>query len=54
MKKEQNKTISLKKLTIARINPSAMHKIHGGDCIPTEVENSINHCPPEPLETERV
>ncbi|MDY8137090.1 class I lanthipeptide [Aquimarina sp. 2201CG5-10] len=35
MKKEQVKKISLKKLTIARINLDTMHKIKGGSSLPT-------------------
>ncbi len=43
MKKQQQNKIGLKKLTIARINPDAMSKIIGGDCVVTEDETSIFH-----------
>ncbi|WP_159092167.1 MULTISPECIES: hypothetical protein [unclassified Aquimarina] len=39
MKNKQRNTITLKKLTIARINIDVMKKVKGGDCLPTEV-----HC----------
>jgi len=40
MKKEIKNTMSLKKLTIARINEDGMKRVHGGDCIPTEHERN--------------
>ncbi|MDY8137087.1 TIGR04149 family rSAM-modified RiPP [Aquimarina sp. 2201CG5-10] len=36
MKKQTNKKINFKKLTIAKIDSSTMKKVRGGDCIPTE------------------
>ncbi|GGG34358.1 hypothetical protein GCM10011344_38930 [Dokdonia pacifica] len=38
MKKQVKKVISLKKLTIARVQTGEMNHIKGGDCIPT------SHC----------
>lgn len=35
MKKQVKKAISLKKLTIARIQTSELNQIRGGDCVPT-------------------
>ncbi|WP_299433260.1 class I lanthipeptide [uncultured Aquimarina sp.] len=32
MKTKQEQSITFKKLTIAKINTSSMHKIKGGDC----------------------
>ncbi|WP_299258743.1 class I lanthipeptide [uncultured Aquimarina sp.] len=47
MKNKQKHTITLKKLTIARINLDAMRKVKGGDCLPTEHEgNSYVICEP--------
>ncbi|WP_299213383.1 class I lanthipeptide [uncultured Aquimarina sp.] len=47
MKNKQRNTITLKKLTIARINLDAMRKVKGGDCLPTEHEgNSHVVCQP--------
>ena len=40
MKNKETKSIGLRKLTIAKINPNMMRKINGGDCLPTE------HCIP--------
>jgi len=48
MKKKQNEKISLKKLTIAVLSSPAMGKIKGGDCIPTDVQLSNDHCKPDP------
>lgn len=36
MKNLEKKTLSLQKLSIARIDRTAQIKINGGDCIPTE------------------
>ncbi|WP_299256851.1 class I lanthipeptide [uncultured Aquimarina sp.] len=36
MKKEEQQKISIKKLTIARINIDSMRKIEGGTSVPTE------------------
>ncbi len=36
MKTKQKNTITLKKLTIAKINQNTMKKIKGGDCDVTE------------------
>ncbi len=36
MKKQVKNAISLKKLTIARIQENVMNQIQGGDCLPTE------------------
>lgn len=36
MKDQNEKTLSLEKLTIARVSRKAMSKIQGGDCLPTE------------------
>ncbi|MFD0862871.1 class I lanthipeptide [Sungkyunkwania multivorans] len=37
MKKDViNDLLRLQKLTIAKLDSAAMHKIHGGDCLPTE------------------
>ncbi|WP_298541997.1 hypothetical protein [uncultured Aquimarina sp.] len=36
MKTKQRNTITLKKLTIAKINPNTMIKIKGGECDPTK------------------
>lgn len=46
MKTKQEKTISLKKLTIAKINNYSMRKIQGGDCDPTEpdTDSHWSHC----------
>jgi len=47
MKNKERKTITLKKLTIARINQNMMKKVKGGDCLPTEhldERNSYIHC----------
>ncbi len=38
MKKRKVKKLSLEKLTIARIDPNAIHSIHGGSSIPTSVQ----------------
>ncbi len=50
MKTQTNKITSLKKLTIARINPKAMHKIQGGECEPTNGDtgshNTFCECEP--------
>ena len=40
MKKKATK-ISLKKLTIARINLAISHKIYGGTSLPTDPSNAI-------------
>lgn len=39
MRTQQTNSISLKKLTIARINLHAMHQIKGGSSLPTKVTN---------------
>lgn len=44
MKNKQKDAITLKKLTIARINVDAMKKVKGGDCLPTEHVNSYMVC----------
>ncbi|WP_219006498.1 class I lanthipeptide [Aquimarina litoralis] len=44
MKKQLKKSISLKKLTVARINDDGMRKIQGGDCIPTQHCESDVYC----------
>ena len=36
MKKQTNRKLSLKKLVVAQIDSSALNKIKGGDCFPTE------------------
>lgn len=47
MKKQKNKKIELKKITITRINPQNLNQLKGGDCIPTEHEApSLAICPP--------
>lgn len=43
MKKQVKKVISLNKLTIARIQTSKMQIINGGDCIPTDGTNWMQH-----------
>lgn len=48
MKKLKSKNISLKKVTIATISRHAMQKINGGDCVITDVRESIDHCKPDP------
>ena len=35
MKKQEKKSISLSKLTIARIQTNELNQINGGDCLPT-------------------
>ncbi|WP_298314421.1 class I lanthipeptide [uncultured Aquimarina sp.] len=47
MKQQQNNKISLKKLTIARINIDAMHEIKGGSSLPT-FETFPDKCNIEP------
>ncbi|MDY8137012.1 hypothetical protein [Aquimarina sp. 2201CG5-10] len=46
MKTKQNKIITLKKLTIAKITTDGMKKINGGDCDPTEPDTGTHwsHC----------
>lgn len=44
MKKQLKKSISLKKLTVARINDYGMRKIQGGDCLATEHCDQTNNC----------
>ena len=36
MKNHKKKSLSLQKLTIARIQESEMYQLKGGDCIPTD------------------
>ncbi|WP_298542129.1 class I lanthipeptide [uncultured Aquimarina sp.] len=40
MKKQQNNKISLKKLTIARIQADMMHQIKGGSSLPSTTMHS--------------
>ncbi|MHA7055728.1 TIGR04149 family rSAM-modified RiPP [Aquimarina sp. M1] len=46
MKSKQKNTITLKKLTIAKINQNTMTKIKGGDCDVTEPDTGTHwsHC----------
>jgi len=44
MKNKQTRKITLKKLTIARIDLNTMKKVKGGDCIPTEHIDSHFEC----------
>ncbi len=46
MKKQQNKSIRLQKITIARINPKGMQKIYGGECQVTvdDTDSHFTHC----------
>ncbi|MGY3791904.1 class I lanthipeptide [uncultured Aquimarina sp.] len=44
MKKQLKKSVSLKKLTVARINDYGMTKIKGGDCLATDHCNSHMEC----------
>ena len=48
MKTRQVKRIDLQKVTIATISPNAMQQIKGGDCVITDVRESIDHCKPDP------
>ncbi len=46
MKKHQNKRIGLKKITITRINLSAMRMVKGGECEVTDEDlgSHESHC----------
>ncbi|MHA7055671.1 hypothetical protein ACWGOQ_0000515 [Aquimarina sp. M1] len=44
MKQKQKNNISLKKLTIARINTNGMRKINGGTSIPTSGDPDYFYC----------
>ncbi|MBQ4801215.1 class I lanthipeptide [Aquimarina sp. MMG015] len=44
MKKQLKKKVTLKKLTIARINNAGLRQIKGGDCLPTEHADSDVRC----------
>lgn len=48
MKKQQIKKIDLKKVTIATISQDFMKHINGGDCVITDIRESIDHCKPNP------
>ncbi len=48
MKKQKNKKIDLKKVTIATISQDFMKQINGGDCVITDIRESIDHCKPDP------
>ena len=43
MKNLEKKTLSLQKLSIARIDRTAQISINGGDCAPTEHPTDIDH-----------
>ncbi|WP_175392651.1 class I lanthipeptide [Aquimarina megaterium] len=42
MKKHQNKKISLKKITITRINLSTMRMVKGGECYVTDEDTGTH------------
>ncbi|WP_161635277.1 class I lanthipeptide [Aquimarina macrocephali] len=48
MKKHQNKRISLKKITITRINLNTMRMVKGGECDVTDIDTDTGshetHC----------
>ncbi|WP_164914090.1 class I lanthipeptide [Aquimarina sediminis] len=46
MKEYQNKRISLKKITITKINLSTMRMVKGGECNPTDDDTGSHesHC----------